>query len=144
MACITVRGLILCFTRYFVDVQTHEYDFVFMCFVCTKVSSTTLLFWFKPGFHSNAIAALRKRKPQETQALALASSRSWLPLLRPSIPISPANRNARSKQWQPIAFEWKPGLMLGCMSFARRGCPSPSRSRPFRHRYLAHNVSRHP
>ena len=29
----------------------------------------------------------RKRKPQETQALALASSQSWLPLLRPSIPI---------------------------------------------------------
>ena len=44
----------------------------------------------KPGFHSNAIAALRalrKRKAQETQALALASSQSWLPLLRPSIPI---------------------------------------------------------
>jgi len=31
--------------------------------------------------------ALRKRKPQVTQALALASSQSWLPLLRPSIPI---------------------------------------------------------
>jgi len=30
---------------------------------------------------------LRKRKPQETQALALASSQSWLPRLRPSIPI---------------------------------------------------------
>jgi len=28
---------------------------------------------------------VRKRKPQETQALALASSQSWLPLLRPSI-----------------------------------------------------------
>jgi len=28
--------------------------------------------------------ALHKRKPQETQALALASSQSWLPLLRPS------------------------------------------------------------
>jgi len=28
---------------------------------------------------------LRKRKPQETQAFA--SSQSWLPLLRPSIPI---------------------------------------------------------
>jgi len=53
---------------------------------------------------------LRKRKPQETQALELASSQSWLPLLRPSIPIdwrlrllrenftqqtqAPANRNA--------------------------------------------------
>ena len=36
---------------------------------------------------SFALRALRKRKPQETQALALASSQSWLPLLRPSIPI---------------------------------------------------------
>jgi len=34
-----------------------------------------------------ALRALRKRKPQETQALALASNQSWLPLLRPSIPI---------------------------------------------------------
>jgi len=34
-----------------------------------------------------ALRALRKRKLQETQALALASSQSWLPLLRPSIPI---------------------------------------------------------
>jgi len=32
------------------------------------------------------LRALRKRKPQETQALALESSQSWLPLLRPSIP----------------------------------------------------------
>ena len=36
---------------------------------------------------SLALRAMRKRKPQETQALALASSQSWLPLLRPSIPI---------------------------------------------------------
>ena len=36
---------------------------------------------------SLALRALRKRKPQETQALALASSQSWLPPLRPSIPI---------------------------------------------------------
>ena len=36
---------------------------------------------------SFALRALRKRKPQETQALALASSQSWLPLLRASIPI---------------------------------------------------------
>jgi len=35
----------------------------------------------------HALRALRERKPQETQALALASSQSWLPLLRPSIPI---------------------------------------------------------
>jgi len=34
-----------------------------------------------------ALRALRKRKPQETQALVFASSQSWLPLLRPSIPI---------------------------------------------------------
>jgi len=33
------------------------------------------------------LRALHKRKPQETQALALASSQSWLPLLRPSFPI---------------------------------------------------------
>jgi len=33
------------------------------------------------------LRALRKRKPQETQALALGSSQSWLPLLRQSIPI---------------------------------------------------------
>jgi len=33
------------------------------------------------------LRALRKRKPQETQALALASSQSWSPLLRPNIPI---------------------------------------------------------
>jgi len=36
---------------------------------------------------SFALHALRKRKPQETQALALESSQSWLPLLRPSVPI---------------------------------------------------------
>jgi len=36
---------------------------------------------------SLALRALRKRKPQETQGIALASSQSWLPLLRPSIPI---------------------------------------------------------
>ena len=63
----------------------------------------------KPGFHSNAslaLRALRKRKPQETQAFALASSQSWLPLFRPSIPIGWRlrllreifNRNVRSKQ----------------------------------------------
>jgi len=58
------------------------------------------------------LCALRKRKPQETQVLALASSQSWLPLLRPSWRLrllrenftqqtqAPANRNARSKQWQ--------------------------------------------
>jgi len=48
------------------------------------------------------LRALRKRKPQETQAVALASSQSWLPLLRPSIPIGWRLRLLRD--------EWKPGL----------------------------------
>jgi len=43
--------------------------------------------------------ALRKRKPQETQALTLASSQSWLKITQQTQ--APANRNARSKQWQP-------------------------------------------
>jgi len=46
--------------------------------------------WFLPvsiQTQSLALRALRKRKPQEMQALALVSSQSWLPLLRPSIPI---------------------------------------------------------
>jgi len=64
---------------------------------------------------------LRKRKRQET--LALASSQSRLPLLRPSIPIGWRLRLLR-EIWQAllaflavfvyatqaIAFEWKPGL----------------------------------
>jgi len=37
---------------------------------------------------SLALRALRKQKPQDTQALSLARSQSWLPLLRPSIPIA--------------------------------------------------------
>jgi len=36
---------------------------------------------------SLALRALRIRKPQETQALALTNSQSWLPLLPPSISI---------------------------------------------------------
>jgi len=40
---------------------------------------------------SLALRALRKRKPQETQAL-----QSWLPLLRPSIPIGWRLRLLRS------------------------------------------------
>jgi len=55
--------------------------------------------------------AMRKRKPQETQALALASSQSWLPLLRPSIPIGWRLRLLREYATQAIAFEWKPGFM---------------------------------
>jgi len=67
--------------------------------------------------------ALGKRKPQETQALSLASSQSWLTLLRPSIPIGWRLRllreNCQRKRLrflrfsfttQAIAFEWKPGF----------------------------------
>jgi len=60
-----------------------------------------------------ALRALRRRKPQETQALALESSQSWLPLLRPSIPIGWRLRLLReisTQQTQAIAFEWKPGF----------------------------------
>jgi len=60
------------------------------------------------------LRALRKRKPQETQALALASSQSRLPLLRPSIPIGWRLRLLREISFthasQAIAFEWKSGL----------------------------------
>ena len=52
---------------------------------------------------SLALRALRKRKPQETQALALASSQSWMPLLRPSIPIG-----WRLRLLREIFNEWKP------------------------------------
>ena len=57
---------------------------------------------------SLAVRALRKRKPQETQALALASSQPWLPLLRPSIPIGWRLRLLRENAThatQAIAFE---------------------------------------
>jgi len=71
-----------------------------------------------------ALCALRKRKLQETQALALASSQSWLPLLRPSIPIGWRLRLLCELPTQALAFlavfvyathatqtfEWKPGL----------------------------------
>jgi len=51
------------------------------------------------------LRALRKRKPQETQALALASSQSWLPLLRPSIPIGWRLKFSRNKRKrQPIGM----------------------------------------
>jgi len=55
---------------------------------------------------SLALRALCKRKSQETQALALASSQSWLLLLRPSIPIG-----WRLRLLREIAFGWKPGLI---------------------------------
>jgi len=51
---------------------------------------------------SLALRALRKRKPQETQAIALASSQSWLPLFRPSIPIGWRLRLLR--ETQSLAF----------------------------------------
>jgi len=72
--------------------------------------------WLKPGFHSNRQTqslALRKRKPQETQALALASSQSWLSLLRPSIPIGwryivckfhATNASVNKRKRQPIGM----------------------------------------
>jgi len=79
----------------------------------------------------HALRALRKRKPQET--LALASSQSWLPLLRPSNkhkrqPIGMLGRSSGNHDWllanasafaflavfvyathatQAIAFKWK-------------------------------------
>jgi len=73
------------------------------------------------------LRALRKRKAQETQALALASSQSWLPLLRPSIPIGWRLRLLREiftflavfvYATQAIAFEWKPGFSLKQESLA--------------------------
>jgi len=61
---------------------------------------------------SLTLRALRKRKPQETQALALASSQSWLSLLRPSIPIGWRLLLLREILYatQTIAFEWKPDI----------------------------------
>jgi len=58
------------------------------------------------------LRALRKRKPQETQALALASSQSWLPLLRPIIPIG-----WRLRKRQPI------GMLARTSGTARRYIP---------------------
>jgi len=63
---------------------------------------------------------LRKRKPQETQALALASCQSWLPLLRPIIPIGWRLHPTQALAFlavfvygsQAIAFEWQPGLSV--------------------------------
>jgi len=55
--------------------------------------------------------ALHKRKPQ---ALALANSQTWLPLLRPSIPIGWRLRLLPVAVFiyamQAIVSEWKPGL----------------------------------
>jgi len=46
---------------------------------------------------SLALRALRKRKPQETQAREIFTQQTQ----------APANRNARSKEWQPC--------MIGCL-----------------------------
>jgi len=61
---------------------------------------------------------LRKRKPQETQALALASSQLWLLLLRPSIPIGWRlrllfSRNKRNRQ--PIEMLGRSSGNHGCL-----------------------------
>jgi len=79
------------------------------------LSLTTELSSVSIQTQSLALRALRKRKLQDTQALALASSQSWLPLLRPSIPIGWRLRLLREKSvfvyaTQAIAFEWKPGF----------------------------------
>ena len=70
---------------------------------------------------------LRKRKPQETQALALASSQSWLPLLRPSIPIGWRTQALAFLAvfvyaTQAIVFEWKPGFRR-CPLEGSEPCP---------------------
>jgi len=68
------------------------------------------------------VQALRMTLWKETQALALASSQSWLPLLRPSIPIGWRLRLLReilavfvyaTHATQAIAFECEPGLRYG-------------------------------
>jgi len=58
-----------------------------VCQCCASVSVTAGSSPVSIQTQSLALRALRKRKPQETQALTLANSQSWLPLLRPSIPI---------------------------------------------------------
>jgi len=94
--------------------------------VALKTSNSTHSSPVSIQTQSLALRALFKRKPQETQALALASSQSWLPLLRPSIPIGWLLRLLREQAsacvaflavfvyathaTQAIAFEWKPGF----------------------------------
>jgi len=59
---------------------------------------------------------LRKRKPQKTQALALALKFSRNKRKRQ--PIGMLGRSSGNHDWllptQAIAFEWKPGLTLEC------------------------------
>jgi len=60
-----------------------------------------------------ALRASRKRKPQETQALALASSQSWLSMLRPSIPVGWRLRLLReifTQQTQALASQRKSSI----------------------------------
>jgi len=70
---------------------------------------------------SLALRALRKWKPQETQAIALASSQSWLPLLWPSIPIGCAFAVFiySTHATQAIAFGWKPGFIRWNVAWRR-------------------------
>ena len=50
------------------------------------------------SIHAQSLAFVNEnRKNEETQALALARSQSWLPLLRPSIPIGWRLRLLREK-----------------------------------------------
>jgi len=84
-------------------------------------TSTTVTDWLTKArfpFKRNRLRCVRKRKPQEMQALALVSSQSWLPLLRQSIPIGwlalafafLAFFVYATHTTQAIVFEWKPGL----------------------------------
>jgi len=69
------------------------------------------------------LRALRKRKPQETQALALASSQSSLPLLRPSIPIGWSLRFLRFSFTQRKRLRLngsKPGFMRHSLNWTRK------------------------
>jgi len=90
---------------------------------------------------SLALRALRKRKPQATQALALASSQSWLPLLRPSIPIGWRLRLLREIQRKRLRLNGNRAsvvvnyrsavdhglLMMFCRSLARSKSSAQSR-----------------
>jgi len=93
------------------------------------IAHLTLLSPVSIQTQSLALRALRKRKPQETQAFALASSQSWLPLSRNKRkrqPIGMLGRSSGNHDWhaflavfvyathatQAIAFEWRPGFSL--------------------------------
>ena len=71
--------------------STHGYETT-----CVTVAGVKLSVLSPVSIQTQSLA-LRKRKPQETQALALTSSQSCVTQQTQS----PANRNARSQQWQP-------------------------------------------